>query len=80
VLNDHLTPTDVRAARSRALVLEVGGKGGHRHYVQLEFRAHDQPDRRAGFGQFLIARMGALYEDYSAGPQQRVPFRHSTLR
>jgi ParB family chromosome partitioning protein len=32
------------------------------------------------FGQFLIARFGALYEDYKAGPQPRAPFRHSTLR
>jgi ParB family chromosome partitioning protein len=32
------------------------------------------------FGQFLIARMGALYEDYRVGRQPRTPFRHSTLR
>ena len=32
------------------------------------------------FGEFLIARMGALYEEYRAGPPRALPFRHTTLR
>ena len=34
-----------------------------------------------GFGEFLLSRMGPLYEEYTAGPPtKRLPFRHSLHR
>ena len=32
------------------------------------------------FGEFLLTRMDALYEEYLAGPVRKTPIRHSTLR
>jgi ParB family chromosome partitioning protein len=32
------------------------------------------------FGEFLLSRMGPLYEEYLAGPQKKVPFHHSLQR
>jgi ParB family chromosome partitioning protein len=33
-----------------------------------------------GFGEYLLSRMGPLYEDFVAGPARRAPYRHSTQR
>jgi ParB family chromosome partitioning protein len=32
------------------------------------------------FGEFLLSRMGPLYEEYLAGPQKKVPLHHSLQR
>jgi ParB family chromosome partitioning protein len=32
------------------------------------------------FGEFLLSRMGPLYEEYLAGPPKKVPYRHSMQR
>jgi ParB family chromosome partitioning protein len=33
-----------------------------------------------GFGEFLLAKMGPLYEEYMAGPQKKAEFRYSSQR
>jgi ParB family chromosome partitioning protein len=32
------------------------------------------------FGEFLLTKMGPLYEEYTAGPPKKVPFRHTLQR
>jgi ParB family chromosome partitioning protein len=85
MLYAYLTKADPAAGRPRRATLEpwfskTGARvatiaaGDERFVLTIDNTV------ARNFGEFLIARMGALYEEYRAGPPRASPFRHTTLR
>jgi ParB family transcriptional regulator, chromosome partitioning protein len=67
-------------AKSRAWIAKTGEKVATVTVSEEAFVLSIDQAVAKGFGEFLLAKMGPLYEEYAAGPQRKAAYRHSLQR